>query len=422
MNDPTASHDHRAHAALDGAVDRLGRRIIEVRRYLHAHPEASGEEFRTTSYLQDIFEEAGVQFRLLPGGRGLICDRPVRGASGTIQALRADIDALRMQDEKTVIYRSQEANLMHACGHDAHAAMAVGAVLALHEADALLPPDFAWRALFQPAEETCRGALEMIAAGALEGVGGLVALHVDPTLLAGEVGCRGGVLTASVDEFTITVKGAGGHGARPHTTRDPLAAACQFVNLVYTQIPRLVDARRPTVVSFGVFQGGVNPNAIPESVQLRGTIRTIEPGGYLEVIDQLQRLSAGLSQALGIVFEFEFDDHLGPVTNDAQLVALCRGVAEESAPGGVHEILLPSMGGEDFAYYLEHVRGVMLRLGTGFRDRPSAHLHSPRFDVDEAALGLGARLLARSVLGFHDAGVAPKSPRPASIPVYRPHE
>jgi amidohydrolase len=389
------------HAALDRAIDRLTDKIVGVRRYLHAHPEPSGQEFATTSYLQHELEEANVPFRLLPSGRGLICDREGLAMERPRFALRADIDALRMQDEKTVTYRSQEANLMHACGHDAHAAMALGAVLGLHEVDAMLPPEFAWRALFQPAEETCRGALEMIEAGALKTVEGLVALHVDPTLLAGSVGYRPGVLTASVDEFTVTVSGAGGHGARPHTTRDPLAGACQFVNLVYNHIPRAIDARHPTVVSFGVFQGGVNPNAIPESVQLRGTIRTIEPGAYLEVIDQLQRLAAGLELSLSLRFEFVFDDHLGPVTNDPELSEITREVAESAAPGRVEKIRLPSMGGEDFAYYLEHVRGVMLRLGTGFRDRPSAHLHSPRFDVDEAALPLGARLLARSILAFH---------------------
>lgn len=390
-------------AALDAAIQRLEPRIVEVRRYLHAHPEPSGEEFATTAYLQDQLEEAGVPFRLLPSGRGIVCDR--EGSAGTTPkwALRADIDALRMQDEKTVVYRSQEANRMHACGHDAHAAMALGAVLALQEVDADLPPDFAWRALFQPAEESCRGALEMIEAGALDAVAGIVALHVDPTLLAGEIGYRARTLTASVDEFSITVHGAGGHGARPHTTRDPLAAACQLVNLVYAQMPRAIDARHPTVVSFGVFQGGLNPNAIPETVQLRGTIRTIEPGAYLEVIDQLQRMAAGLEPAFGVRFEFVFDDHLGPVFNDPALTEVCRRAAERVAPEATLPIALPSMGGEDFAFYLEHIPGVMLRLGTGFRDRPSAHLHSPRFDVDESALTVGARVLAHSVLAFHAA-------------------
>lgn len=404
MPPPFPTHHAHAHAALDAAVDRDGERIVAVRRYLHAHPEPSGEEFGTTAYLQELLEEAGIHHRLLPSGRGLVCDRPGDRRDQPCYVLRADIDALRMQDEKTVTYRSQEADLMHACGHDGHAAMALGAVLALQEAEDALPPEFNWRVLFQPAEETCRGALEMIEARALEKVAAIIALHVDPTLVAGEVGYRSGTLTASVDEFSILVRGAGGHGARPHTTRDPLAAACQFVNLVYAHQPRTFDARVPTVVSFGVFQGGLNPNAIPETVQLRGTIRTIQPGAYLEVIERLRSLAKGLEGALEVDFEFTLDDHVGPVHNDATLTEIARRVAESICPGRVQPIPLPSMGGEDFAFYLEHVPGVMLRLGTGFADRPNAHLHSPRFDLDESALPIGARLLARSVLAFHEHG------------------
>lgn len=401
MTDSFLATTQAAHDALDAAIERLTPKMVSVRRYLHAHPEPSGEEFATTNYLRDQLEAANVRFKILPSGRGIICDRVGTDTVTPKFALRADIDALRMQDEKTVSYRSQIANLTHACGHDAHAAMALGAVLALQEVDALLPPKMSWRALFQPAEESARGALEMIEAGALKGVAGIVALHVDPTLFAGQIGYRPGVLTASVDEFAISVKGTGGHGARPHTTRDPLAGACQLVNLVYTQIPRMFDSRQPTVVSFGIFQGGHNPNAIPESVQLGGTIRTIEPNAHLEVMAALQHLAKGLEEPLGLRFEFNFDDHLGPVMNDPHLTEVSRRVAELAAPGSVQWIPLPSMGGEDFAFYNEQIPGVMLRLGTGFRDRPNAHLHSPRFDLDEAALPLGARLLARSVLAFH---------------------
>ncbi len=389
------------HAAIDAAVEALQPRILEVRRYLHAHPEPSGEEFRTTAYLQDQLENEGVEFRVLPSGRGLVTDRARHLADGCF-ALRADIDALRLQDEKSAAYRSEANNLMHACGHDAHAAMALGAVLALHAVDKLLPAAFHWRGLFQPAEETARGALEMIQANALENVTALAALHVDPTYPAGVVAHRPGALTASVDEFTVTIDGIGGHGARPHTTRDPLAAACAYVNLVYQQVPRWHDARQPVVVSFGVIQGGVNPNVIPETVQLRGTIRTVESGAYLAVIDDLHRLAKSIEQACEVRFGFIFDDHLGPVVNDPILNEIGRQVAFDiCGASSVQQIPLPSMGGEDFAYYLDHVRGLMLRLGTGFSDRPSAHLHSPRFDIDEAALPIGARLLARTLLAFH---------------------
>ena len=383
---------------IDRSVDQWAGEIREMRRYLHAHPEPSGEEFRTSAYLVDrISELPGVEYRLGPEGRGLIVDFPRPRARRRL-AFRADIDALRLQDEKTVTYRSRESDLMHACGHDAHTAMAWGTLKTLAENSGLFPEDLAFRCLFQPAEETATGAREFIEANALENVEAIIALHVDPTLHAGQIGWRHGPLTACAEEFDILLEGVGGHGARPHTTRDPIAAAAQLVQAAYAQIPRGGDARVPLVLSFGVIQGGINPNVIPESVQLRGTIRYPDAAEARRARQQLREISDAIAQACQVHAHFSIAYSVPPVTNDPRLTDRCTASMESLlGPGGLVRIELPSMGGEDFAWYLRHCPGCLLRLGVGTPLQPVHHLHSPKFDINEAALPFGAKALARSL-------------------------
>jgi amidohydrolase len=382
---------------LDEAVDQSAAGIRDMRRYLHAHPEPSGEEIRTTAFIADQLDALPLNYRLGPDGRGLIVDLPAPAGRQVI-ALRADIDALRLQDEKTVSYRSRENNLMHACGHDAHTAMAFGALAALAAVPEALPDGFAWRGLFQPAEETATGARDMIAWKALQDVRAIVALHVDPLLQAGQIGHREGALTACCEEFDILVEGRGGHGARPHTTLDPIAAATQIVQAVYAQVPRSVDARDPVVVSFGVIQGGINPNVIPESVQLRGTIRSTDLAHSRIVKQRIREIVDGIAQACQLRTACTIAYSLPPVINDPQLTRLCvAAVADLVGPEGLVPIDKPSMGGEDFAWYLHECPGCMLRLGVGTALKPVRHLHSSCFDVNEDALPVGAKALARSV-------------------------
>ncbi len=388
---------------LDALIQDRSESIRGMRRYLHAHPEPSGHELRTTTYIADQLEQLGLDYRLGPEGRGLVVDIP--GASveaGRVVAIRADIDALRLQDEKTVSYRSRENNLMHACGHDAHTAMAFGAIAALATLAAspdALGEDFSWRCIFQPAEESATGAREMIDWRALEGVEAIIALHVDPTLHAGQVGYREGALTACCEEFEILVEGLGGHGARPHTTFDPIAAATQIVQSVYAVLPRSFDSRDPLVVSFGVIQGGINPNVIPESVQLRGTIRSTGDDLARQARQRIREVVDGVAQAFQVRASFSIAYSLPPVLNDPRMIRLCR---EASSPlvgeEGLIQVEKPSMGGEDFAWYLRECPGCMLRLGVGTPLKPVRHLHSSCFDVNEAALPIGAGVLARCAL------------------------
>jgi amidohydrolase len=382
---------------LDEAVDRDAASIQNMRRYLHAHPEPSGEEVRTTAYIADQLDSAGLDYRIGPDGRGLIVDFPAPNSSRFV-ALRADIDALRLQDEKTVSYRSRESNLMHACGHDAHTAMAFGALMSLTSTPGTLPDGIGLRCIFQPAEESATGAREMIAWNAMKRVEAIIALHVDPTLHAGQVGYREGSLTASCEEFEILVEGSGGHGARPHTTLDPIAAATQIVQAVYAIVPRSSDARDPLVVSFGVIQGGINPNVIPESVQLRGTIRSSDSEHSRQAKQRIREVVDGIAQANQVRASFSIAYSLPPVVNDGTLTDLCKDAVRElvGIEGLIH-VDKPSMGGEDFAWYLREAPGCMLRLGVGTPLKPVRHLHSTRFDVNEAALPIGAKSLARSI-------------------------
>src|SRR4051794_7757113 len=213
---------------LDRLIEARAPQIAAARRHLHAYPEPSGEERETARYLLDLLTRDRVAARLIPSGRGVIAEGEIDGDGARI-GLRADIDALRIQDLKTVPYASRRPGVMHACGHDGHTAVVLGSALALGDAAAagLLPWPVRWRALFQPAEETGEGALEMIAAGALDGLSALLGAHMDPSRAAGRVGVRAGVLTAACDALSVCIEGRGGHAARPHESLDPIAAAAQ---------------------------------------------------------------------------------------------------------------------------------------------------------------------------------------------------
>src|SRR5512135_3681242 len=390
--------------AVDGYIDSIAETLRSVRRHLHAYPEPSREEFQTARYLADRLDEAGIPHRLIPSGRGVIAD-PLPDAEPARVAIRGDIDALRLHDLKQVAYRSTRDGVMHACGHDAHATMALGAALALWNCRAWPPWPIPWRTIFQPAEEVGEGAAEMIAAGAVEGVRAVVALHVDPELTVGRIGQRRGVLTAYCEEMHVTIHGRGGHAARPHQAVDPIVVAVQFVNSVYQFVPRAVDSREPVVVTFGSIQGGASANVIPEQVRLLGTIRALGRASAARVKERIRHIGHGLSEASRAQIEITFHQATDAVVNDPAVTYVCvRAATEVVGAGHIDAIALPSMGGEDFSGYLAHAPGCLLRLGVAPPDGPRHFLHSPSFDLDERALALGAKILARSVVLLSEPG------------------
>lgn len=393
MSDSWQAH---LEATIDDGMDR----IVALRRHLHAHPEPSGQELQTSLHLYQLFNELELPVRMGPEGCGVIVDS--RSQDGPRRsALRADIDALRIEDEKQVPYRSTVPQVMHACGHDVHASVVCGALLAVDslQREGRLPWPVTWRGIFQPAEETSRGARAMVDAGVLEGVDAILALHVDPSRKAGTIGVRPGVITASCDAMRITVCGRGGHSARPHESIDPIAASAQLISTLYQFVPRATDSQEAVVVSFGQIHGGMNANVIPEQVVLEGTVRTLDRQVRQQTITHIRTLIDGIEEITGTNLELNFVASIPSVYNDEGLTDLVNRVAHELlGPQGVTAMHRPSMGSEDFAAYLEHVPGMLFRLGCAGEHAPWPGLHTPTFDVDERCLAVGVKILARCVV------------------------
>jgi len=387
---------------LDQAVDRHFEDMVKVRRQLHSHPEPSGEEHETTLFLYQFFGDRDCRVEMGPEGRGTIVDRSGNGKAPRV-AMRADIDALRIQDRKQVPYCSKRPGIMHACGHDAHTATVVGAVLCLQDLEArgALPCEVSWRAVFQPSEETATGANEMIQAGALTDVKAIFATHVDPSRLIGHIGMRSGVLTANCDDMEIVVRGRGGHAARPHEANDPIATAAQLISTLYLFVPRATDSQDAVVITIGQLLGGDNPNVIPEEATLRGTLRTLDSTVRTRTIEHIKQLVRGIGEASGTQIEVHFRRGCSAVLNDLPLTELICGAAREVVGEDRLEIIpRPSMGSEDFSMYLQQVPGAMFRLGCASPKVGHFGLHTPMFDVDEVALRIGAKIMARAVINW----------------------
>lgn len=394
-----------SESRIDQVIAGLEGGLVEARRYLHAHPEPSGQEIETSKYIARRLEDVGLVPRVFRDGLGVAADltlgRPDPDAP--LVAIRADIDALKMADEKAVEYASLHPGVAHACGHDAHTAIALGAAwtgAALKQEVATGNPAFALRLrfVFQPAEETSQGAAWLVEQGVLDGVDAILALHVDPERKAGQVGIRYGVLTANCDEVDFLIEGHGGHGARPHHTTDPVAAAAQLINSLYQLLPRSVDSRDPSVFSIGQINGGYAPNVIPERVVLRGSLRTTHAASRETIVRRISDIARGVGEASLARITTTYRSPLKAVHNDARVTAVLEEVSRRVV-GSENVTLIdrPSMGGEDFSAYLEHVPGAMLRLGCAAPELASPpFLHSSHFDLDERALALGTRILVRT--------------------------
>jgi len=366
-----------------------------IRRQLHQHPELSGAEFATTSYLGGQLTAANIPYRLGAGKKGIITEiAPASGAPAPVIALRADIDALPIAEENKISYRSKNNGVMHACGHDAHSAILLGTTLALHRAGKL---PVAWRSVFQPAEETGCGAGEMVAQGAVKGVQAILAFHVDPNLPVGHVSITPGPQSAFCQDFVIEVRGKGGHGARPHNTIDPIAVAAQLITLIYQAVPRQTDARDPVVVTIGMIQGGQAPNIIPDIVVMKGTIRSFDQAVSEHARQTVERLCAGTARAFRATIAPVFDRLLRGVINDPRVTDICRKAARSLL--GENRMATdrrPSLGAEDFADYT--VPKCMMLLGVKSPRKKTTPLHTSTFNLDEKALLLGVRLFTQILL------------------------
>ncbi|MGH3845257.1 MAG: amidohydrolase [Pseudonocardiaceae bacterium] len=379
---------------LDGWLSNHGGELVAWRRHLHANPELAYAEHATTALLAERLASAGQQPMLLPGGTGLICDI---GTGSRCVALRADIDALPLMEATGLPFASTVDGAMHACGHDAHAAILLGAALALASAPAL-PGRI--RVIFQPAEEVMPGgALDVLAAGGLSGVDRIFALHCAPRLRVGQVGTRVGPMTSASDLIELRLTSPGGHSSRPHLTADLVHALGTVITGLPSLLSRRVDARSGTVLVWGAVQAGQAANVVPQEGLVRGVLRTGDRLIWADLEPLVRELVTALLAPTGVGFDLRHVRGVPPVVNEASSTGLLREAVVAALGGDALAGTEQSAGGEDFAWYLEHVPGSMCRLGVWSGDGLQHDLHQPTFDLDERALPLGVRIMVHTALG-----------------------
>ena len=362
---------------------RVAPRAVELRRAIHRRPELGRQEFATTQLVVRALAGAGIESQVRPVGTGLTAEI---GESGSLVGFRADLDALPIHEQTGLPFASELPGLMHACGHDAHTAIAVGIALALKE---LGPLPGRVRFLFQPAEELFPGgADELLREGAIDGVQALIAFHVDPTLPPGQIGFKTGPITSSSDRFLITIDGPGGHTARPHDSVDTIFAAGQVITQLPALLDRLVDARMPLSLVFGRVQGGIAGNVIPTSVELSGTCRSLDHDTWERMPKLIDKLVHEIVAPLGATAAVSYEVGIPPVINDQFVVAEVEYAVSSVLGTQAVALTHASLGAEDFSYFLQEIPGALFRLGTRLPDRKT-DLHSAWFDLDEAAIEVG---------------------------------
>ena len=374
-------------------LERLMPDMTAWRRHLHMHPELSFREERTSAWIAEHLAAFGCdEVRTGVAGTGVVA--VIRGERpGPVVALRADIDALPIQDEKDAPYRSTVPGVMHACGHDAHTAALLG--VAAHYAAARDSLAGERRLIFQPAEEvTPGGAIGMIEAGVLDGVSAIYGVHLWTPLPSGTVASAPGPVMATEDEFDLEIRGKGGHGGMPHETVDAIAAGAAFVQGVQTIVSRSVDPLEPAVVSIGSFHAGTAANIIAEVCRLSGTVRTFDATVRERVRERLQASAEAVCRQFGAEFSLDWRHGYPPVVNDEReaerFFAVARGLFGDAAVRRIR----PLMTSEDFAYYLQRVPGCFMFVGAGNAECGAVWPHHhPRFDIDERAMLQAARLL-----------------------------
>ena len=382
-------------------IRSLQPQLVEWRRRLHQKPELGFKENLTAEFVSQKLQAWGIDHVIGIAKTGIVATID-SGKPGPVLAIRADMDALPIQEENEVDYRSQHPGIMHACGHDGHTAIALGTAyyLAKHK------HSFSGQVkmIFQPAEEGPGGAKPMIEAGVLRNpdVDAIVGLHLWNNLPLGTVGVRSGALMAAVETFDCTILGKGGHGGMPHQTVDAIVVAAQIVNTLQSIVARNIDPIDSAVITVGKFHAGHTYNVIADTAQIGGTVRYFKPTyqGYFD--KRIEQVIAGICQSYGANYKFDYCSYYPPTINDTKMAALVHSVAEsvvETPAGIVPEC--QTMGGEDMSFFLQEVPGCYFFLGSANPDKNLAYPHHhPRFDFDEIALGMGVEMFVRCVEKF----------------------
>jgi amidohydrolase len=362
-------------------------RIVSVRRTLHQYPELSGQETRTAAVIADFLRGIGIQCRTNVAGTGVIADIPGMAEVPCV-VLRADTDALPIQEETGLEFASAHDGVMHACGHDGHTAMLLGAA-ALLSSEGDLPAPV--RLIFQPAEEKGTGAQAMIQAGALEGAGMIFGGHLDRHYHPGAIVVAEGAVNASSDNFTIEIIGQGAHGARPHESIDAVVVGSLMIMALQTIVSREIDPARPSVVSVGQFQAGTAPNVIAGQARMEGTVRAQDPAVRRQLLNSVRRIAESIAQLHGARIHVVVKEGTPPLINTPDMATLARRAAVEAVgEANVLPLKTANMGAEDFSYYMEKIPGAYVRFGGQVPGKEGFPAHSSKFDFDEEALAVGA--------------------------------
>jgi IAA-amino acid hydrolase len=375
----------------------LEARLINVRRAIHRQPELGFQEHQTAQLVADTLQSLGVRVETGVGKTGVVGHI---GSHGPVVALRADMDALPIQEMNQTDYASQLPGVMHACGHDAHTACLLGAAMLLTQVEIQGQA----RLLFQPSEEGMdeegkSGAMRMVEAGADRDIEAVFALHVDGTYPTGTLACSPGYVMAAMDAFAITVLGTAAHAAQAFLGVDAILLAAQVVSGLHTIVSRRIPALDSGVISIGTIHGGTKENNLAEQVELRGTIRSFDPIVRQTLLQEIDRV-CGLTRAMGGDYRLSIRQGYPAVFNDPHLTSFAHQVASDLVgPEAVHEHK-PEMGSEDFSFFTQGVPGCYLLLGAGAPGQPFRPAHNPHFDVDESALPLGAATLAQLAIQY----------------------
>ena len=382
-------------------IRALQPQLVAWRRSLHQRPELGFKEQLTAQFIAQKLQEWGIEHQTGVAKTGIVATIN-SGSPGPVLAIRADIDALPIQEENEVSYRSQHDGIMHACGHDGHTAIALGTAYYLWQHR----QDFTGtvKIIFQPAEEGPGGAKPMIEAGVLKNpdVDAIIGLHLWNNLALGTVGVRKGALMAAVECFSCTIFGKGGHGAMPHQTVDSVVVSAQIVNALQTIVARNVDPIESAVVTVGELHAGTKHNIIADTARMNGTVRYFNPKLQGFIGKRIEQIIAGVCQSQGASYELDYWHQYPPVINDANIAELVRSVAAEvvETPAGI----VPecqTMGAEDMSFFLQAVPGCYFFLGSANPEKDLAYPHHhPRFNFDETALGMGVEIFVRCVEKF----------------------
>jgi amidohydrolase len=374
--------------------------LVEIRRTIHSHPELGFEEVETSRLVSEWLERFGIEVKRGVAKTGVV-GLLRGGAPGKTVAIRADMDALPMDEATGVPYASKIKGKMHACGHDAHVTILLGVARFFSSMRDKVKGNIKW--IFQPGEEGFGGGKLMVEAGILEDpkVDAIFAAHVFPFLRTGQVGITEGKAMASSDKFTLRVIGKGGHGAYPHVTHDPILAAGHIITQIQSIVSRNVNPLDSAVVSFGAVHGGRAYNVIPDDVELTGTVRSLNPEVREELKSRIEQITRGVVVSLGLDYHYEFEYGYPVLINDAWMSKLVVSTCSKAIGKDNVEILQPSMGAEDFAYYLEKCPGAIFRLGV--RNEKKGLIqphHNTLFNIDEDVLPFGVEMFVRVIDEF----------------------